>query len=464
VSVNKQAVEAEISAIGGEETLSRAQIRGRIFSLAGPAIAESLLVHLVSMVDMMMVGGLGAYAITSIGLSNQAVFTANAVFSAISTGSTAVVARLVGAKDLTEANRAARQSFVMAAIAAMILGLGVVLFAPNIIHFMKAEEDVLPHALAYARIAGGSMVFSLTAMILNGVLRGAGDMKTPMRVNITANLINVVFNYLLIYGVGPFPRLEVAGAAWATLLSRVVALIMVLRVFFGGKFIIHFSLRDSFKPEWPMLKRILNVGIPASIEHLIMRMGMMLYARTVSGLGTVAYAAHQISLNAEGITFTPGMGFSMASTTLVGQSLGAKRPERASQFGLEARRLAMISMGLLGLVLFFFPRQLIGLYTDDPEVIEMGVICLRIIAFAQPIMGSTFVLTGSLRGAGDTRFVMLITLFGVWVGRLGMAYLLVEVFQLGLRGAWYAMVFDQAIRATFGYLRWRHGGWKTARV
>ncbi len=454
----------EHSVVGGQGELSQRQVLSKIWNLAFPAIIEQFLVTLVGMADMIMVGRLGASAIAAVGLSNQPIFTANAIFSAISIGSTALIARLMGARDIKFANKAARQSLILAVITASVLMLGVFAFAPAIIHFMQAEPDVAPLAITYARIVGVSLVFSLTNLILNGVLRGAGDMRTPMRVNTVANLINVVFNYLLIFGVGPFPELGVAGAAYATLLAHLVAFCMVLSVFFSGKFVLHFRKDQSYRPDWGIIKRILNVGLPASIEQLIMRVGMMLYARTVSGLGTVAYAAHQVAINSEGITFTPGIGFSMASTTLVGQSLGAGLPERAKRFGIASRRLAMLTMGTLGLLLFFFPAQILGFYTNDAEVIEQGIVCLRIIALVQPLMGATFVMMGSLRGAGDTRFVMLVTMLGIWGGRLGAAYLFVKHFDLGLAGAWLAMAADHLVRASIASWRFHQGGWQQAKV
>ncbi|HHW99579.1 MAG TPA: MATE family efflux transporter, partial [Firmicutes bacterium] len=289
MAATEQAMDHPI--VGAEGELSRRQAQAKILNLAYPAIIEQLLVTLVSMADMIMVGGLGASAIAAVGLSNQPIFTANAIFSAISIGSTALIARLMGAQDYRLANRAARQSLILAVSASLVLMVGVFFFAPAMIHFMRAEADVAPLAITYSRIMGVSLVFSLTSMILNGVLRGAGDMRTPMRVNVVANVINIVLNYFLIFGVGPFPRLGVAGAAVATLISHMVAFGLVLSVFFSGRFVLNFKRGQSYRPDWELIKRILNVGLPASLEQLIMRFGMMLYARTVSSLGTISYAA-----------------------------------------------------------------------------------------------------------------------------------------------------------------------------
>lgn len=440
------------------------EIQSQVLRLALPAMVEQILMTLVSMVDMMMVGSLGASAIAAVGLSNQPMFAAQALFSAVTVGNTAVIARLMGARNVDGANHAARQSFMLAIVMSLLLTVFVLVAAPFIISFMGAEPDVAPIAITYTRIVGLSLLFSLTTVILNGVLRGAGDMKTPMRVNVVANLINLVGNYLLIFGHFGFPALGVAGAGYATLFSRAIALFMVVGVFFSGKFVLRLRLTDCWRPDFTVMRRILRVGLPASGEQLIMRVGMMLFARIVAGLGTVPYAAHLLAINIEGLSFTPGMGFAMASTTLVGQGLGAERPDLAKKLGLESRRIAMLFMGTVGIIIFIFPHQLLGLYTSDPEVIRLGTICLRIIALVQPMMASNFVMMGSLRGAGDTRFVMLITIAGIWLVRLSLATLLVHHLGLGLTGAWIAMSLDQTTRGAFAYWRFSHGGWQQARV
>lgn len=443
---------------------SSAAVRKQVLGLALPAIVEQLLMSLIHMVDMMMVGSLGAGAIAAVGLSNQPMFAAQALFSAVSVGNTAVISRLMGARDVEGANHAAKQSLLLALVLSGLLTVFVWFAAPMIISFMGAEPDVLPLGIAYTRIVGLSLFFSLTSLILNGVLRGAGDMKTPMRVNIIANLLNLLGNYLLIFGHFGFPALGVAGAAYATLFSRLAALVLVLLTFFSGKLILRFHWLDDWRPDFTVMRRILAVGVPASAEQLTMRLGMMLYARTVAGLGTVAYAAHLIAINIEGLSFTPGMGFAMAATTLVGQGLGADRPDLAKRFGLMARFVAMLFMGTAGLILFALAQPLVGLYTNDLAVIGLAVMCLRIIAVVQPMMASNFVMMGALRGSGDTKFVMVITIVGIWGVRLTLAYFFVQVLNLGLMGAWFAMSLDQFTRGMLAYLRFRHGGWQQARV
>lgn len=418
----------------------------------------------VSMADMIMVGGLGPAAITSIGLSNSPVFFAMAAFSAISVGSTALVARHIGASEHKEANLMARQSFMLSVILSLLFTLLAFVAAPYVMGWMGADPEVKQIGASYIRISTSTFGFAIISMIMNGVLRGAGDTKTPMRVNIVANLVNVVFNYLLITGKFGFPALGVNGAAAATALSRLVGGILVLRVLISGKLIVHISLRDRWQLDWPAIKRMMNIGIPAMLEQLVMRGGQLLFARVVSALGTLAYAAHSIANNAESLSFMPGFGFAMAATTLIGQNLGAKSPERAEHSGYECVKIAAAIMGFVGIFFFLVPGAFVGLYTDDPDVIRMASSVLRLIAVSQPFLAASMVFAGALRGAGDTRWVLIITTIGIWCVRLALAYVLCITLDYGLMGAWLAMSADLMLRSVLVWLRYRTGLWKTLRV
>ncbi|MEC9488362.1 MAG: MATE family efflux transporter, partial [Halanaerobium sp.] len=198
--------------------------------------------------------------------------------------------------------------------------------------------------------------------------------------------------------------------------------------------------------------------------QLAMRTAQILYVRLVSALGTVSFAAHQIAINVESLSYMPGWGFAVAATTMVGQYLGAEREELAEESGYESWKLGASVMGLMAVVFFFFPEYLVRLYTDDPQIIKMAAGNLRIIAFAQIPMGTQFIFAGALRGAGDTRPVFYSTMIGNWLGRLGGAYLLLKYFGLGLTGAWLAMCFDWVIRGIYVWLRYRKGNWKKIQV
>ncbi len=442
----------------------RPEIRRQIVALALPSLAEMTLMTLVSMADMIMVGRLGPWAITSVGLSNQPMFVAMSVFMSLNVGATALVARSIGARKPEDAFKAARQALVIASVAGAVLAILGLIFGGKILLWMGAEADVVGPGSSYFRIVAVGLIFQGTAISLSASLRGAGDTKTPMSVNMVANLVNVVFNYLLIFGHFGFPRLEVAGAAVATALSRAVACALIVRKVFTHRAAIKMSVHDSFKLDSVTVGRIFKVGLPAAGEQVVMRGGQMIFARLVSSFGTVVYAAHQIALNIEGLSFTPGMSFQTATTTLVGQSLGARKPKRAMRVGWEAAGIGFAAAACVALFLFFFGKNVAFLYSDDPYVLDLASMALKIIALAQPFMILNFILAGGLRGAGDTRWTLYITAAGIWGVRILAAYVLAVRMEMGLMGAWIGMALDMMTRAIFVVLRFRTGHWTKIRV
>ncbi len=455
------AVQRDVVA-SGELSLDAA--RARIVQLAWPAVFEQILVTLFGMVDMMMVGGVGPAAIAAIGLTNQPLFLALAAFMALNVGTTALVARFVGAKDIKEANAAIHQSLLITLVLGTIMTAVVYFLAEPLIVFMGAEGDTIRYGVEYIKVVALGILPQTLGMSVTAVLRGAGDTKTPMRFNIIANVVNVCGNYVLINGYFGFPKWGVYGAGLATTIGRVVACVMALSVIFSGKFILHISLKDKFTPRWDLISRIAKIGAPAMIEQLIMRFGMITFTKVVAGLGTLTYAAHQIGMNIVSLSFTPGQGFSMAATSLVGQSLGQKRPDWAERYGWETRRIGMMVAGTMALIFFFFGGSIARLYTTEPEVIRQAAIALKIISTVQLLQSTQFILAGALRGAGDTRWPLIGTLVGVAGVRVVLALLFVQVFHWGLIGAWCAMALDQCTRSAFIYWRYKSGKWKTVRV
>ncbi|MHB8927588.1 MAG: MATE family efflux transporter [Bacillota bacterium] len=442
----------------GEPT--RAALRAQIVKLAGPAIVEQFLVTLVQMIDMIMVSHLGAAATAAVGLTNQPIFLALAAFMALNVGTTAIVARSIGAGDVEQAHKAARQTLVITVIMGLGMAVAGYLSAPWVILAMRAGPDVLPLGVTFMRFIALSMIFSTFSMSLSAVLRGAGDTRTPMMVNVAANLVVIILDFLLIYGNLGAPRLGIAGAGVATLVARFIAAVLVSRAVFGGRLGIKLSLRDRYGFDRVMIGRILRIGLWAAAEQFIMRAGMILFVTVVAGLGTATYAAHQIAINIVGLSFMPGMGFAIAATTVVGQSLGQKRPDWAEKGAYETRLLGMGVATFMGVVFFFGAPLLMRMYTSDMEVVRQGVIALRIIALIQPAQSTAFILAGGLRGAGDTTWPVISTAIGVWGFRVFLSWVFVEVLHWGLGGAWWAMFADQGVRSIIIYYRFRSGRWK----
>jgi putative MATE family efflux protein len=253
------------------------------------------------------------------------------------------------------------------------------------------------------------------------------------------------------------------GAPISTAISEVVGAFIVATVLFHGKKVIRLSLRDSYRLDWYTLRRIFSIGVPAGIEQAFMRVGQVTYTMIIASLGTVAFAAHQIALNAESFSYMPGFGFSLAATTLVGQGLGANDPDEAERSGMEAAKLAALIMSCMGVVFFLLPQMMVRIFTHDPAVIVQSSQVLRIEAIAQPALALVMVLAGGLRGAGDTRAIMVITGLGFCLVRISTAYLLVRL-GFGLAGAWVGMVTDLFFRGSLFLWRFKKGQWKTISI
>lgn len=436
-----------------------------VFILAWPAIIEMLLHMTVGLVDTAMVGRLGAGALAAVGLGNQLMVLSTVVLSAIGTGNTALVARFVGAKDSKAAGQAAKQAVYLAIGIAVITESLLLIFCESILSFLfrSTELEVLSLSSQYVKIVALALMFNYCLVLINSTLRGAGDTRSPMRISAIINIINIIGNSVLIYGLGPIPALGVKGAAIATALAQTVGGVLVFRRLLKSDRI-HASFSWSIRIDVLMIKRILNVGIPAAIEQGSLRIGQLFYTIMIASLGTVAYAAHQVALHAESISFNPGFGFALAATTLVGQNLGASQPERAEQSGHAAGHLAIFFMSFMGLVFFLFSEQIVCLFTPDEAVITLAGICLKIVAVSQPALAVQMVYSGGLRGAGDTRGILWITLAGFVVVRLGLTYILAIVLEYGLIGAWIAMGIDLYFRATLMLLRFRKGQWKSLKL
>ena len=440
-------------------------VERNIWILAGPLIAERLLQSVVDSADMAMVGHVGAAAVAAVGLSNQISMIATGVFDAIRVGTTSVVARRVGAGNFDEAQRTLRQSLLISAVIGVISFLIFSVFAGTCLRLMGAESDVISQGIRYFWWKGLSLVFEYVTMTFAAGLRGSGDTRLPMWVGMVVNGLNLVGNYLLIGGNFGFPRMNAEGAGVATAFARFAGMLMIVLITTTRPNPLKDWLRGSFRPDKEALGAVLRVGVPASGERLTLRGAQLLYTRAIAGLGTNAYAAHQIALRVESISLTIGFSFGAAATTLVGQYLGANDHEKAEFAAKRSQQIATIAMGCAGVLLFLGAPSVVRLFIpDNPEVTSLGAAVLRIVAVAQPFMAVNHVLSGSLRGAGDTAWVMYITGGSAWAVRVVLTYVLVQSLGLHLPGAWYAMVMDLIFRSLLFRWRFRTGKWKEIRV
>lgn len=304
------------------------------------------------------------------------------------------------------------------------------------------------------------LFFNGIGLTINGAQRGVGNTKISMQTNLSANVVNVIFNYFLINGAWIFPRLEVRGAAIATTLGNLVALLLAAVSIThrdGILNILHSSA--SWLPDKRTMKSVWNVGLSALVEQVCMRVGFFLYAKIVSSLGTTAFATHQICLNVLNISFGFGDGLQIASTSLVGQRLGAKRKDLAKLAVAVNQRIGLVISTILVIIFVLGRHVILRLFTTDPQIIEQGGVLMIIMAFTIHAQICQVITSGSLRGAGDTKYTALVSLISIGVLRPLIAYLLCYPLGLGLDGAWYALVIDQFTRLILVMIRFRRGKW-----
>ncbi len=433
----------------------------RVLALALPAVGEQLLNMAVGLTDTFMVGHLGAEAVASVGLANQAVMLVTTFFAAVATGVTALVARHVGAREGDRANVIVHQGYLLGAGIGLIATVLALALATPIMHALQAPAEVVAPGAAYLSIVAATFLLASWLFIGNAGLRGAGDTRSPMLVMLVVNVINIAVAYAFIYGPGLLPALGVVGSAVGAAVGRGAGGLIVAVLLWRGRAGLRLRL-SRLLPDKVQLRRILNIGLPAGAEQLLMRFGMTAYAMTVAALGTQAYAAHQLALQGESLSFSPGFGFAVAATTLMGQGLGAGQPARARADVSLTWRLAAVVMSVMGVIFFVFSAQIIGIFINDPAVIRMGVWPLRLVAFSQPTLATLMVLSGALRGAGDTRATLVVTAGGLWLVRLPLAILLTHSF--GLIGAWIAMSIDLNVRGLGMWLRFRSERWAHLKV
>lgn len=434
-------------------------VSNRVLGLAWPSVLEQSLVTVVGLVDTYIVGHLGAEAIAGVGLGGQVLNLSAALFGALGVGATAVVARAIGARQRGEAEAVAGQAIVVAAVIGAFASLIVYSFDAPIIAAFGAAPGVIVQGATWLRVAGPSFIFMGVLLVANAILRGAGDTRTPLVAMIVVNIVNVVTAWILTRMLG----WGVLGTGIGFALGQISGCLIALAALFGASRQLRLNIR-SLQPDLTLVKRILNIGLPAGMEQIILQIALAYSAVLISGFGTAAYAAHQIAMRIASLSFLPGWGFSVATTTLVGQGLGANKPESARESTHAALRFAVIVMTSLGLLLFVFARPIIGLFTTDAEVIRQGVLAIRIGALAQPLMAQSFIFGGALRGAGDTRATMVITMLCVWALRIVVTYFVGNILGLGIIGAWVAIGVDFATRGTLFAWRFRTGKWAAVRV
>ena len=445
-------------------------------SIAIPSVCEMVLISLISMVDTVMVSSLGTDAVAAVGLVNQPRMIMLCLFFALNVGITAVVARRKGENRQQEANAALRTAIVMILLLSAVLMLVLLPLSSALMRFAGAEEGrTLELSTDYFMILGCALPFQALSMGICAAQRGVGNTKLTMQVNITSNLVNVLFNYLLINGIGPFPKLGVQGAALATAIGLVVGFALSLRAMFRTRDgFLHLHLHDSWKIDKESGKALYKVASSAMVEQLAMRVGFFAYAKIVAGLGTDAFAAHQIAGQFMNLSFSCADGLGIAGTSLVGQMLGRKRRDLAHIFGTLAQRFSMMLGVLLALVCVVMRGPLVDMFIsgNDSELVRgMAENLMIVLGLIQPVQMLSVVASGALRGAGDVKYtarVLLLTVTGIRpiLALIGVyvAGTLLGRTDVALVLTWVATLCDMSVRMVLMMRRYASEKWHSIRV
>lgn len=423
----------------------------RVFSLAWPVIGENFLQTMLGIVDTLMVSILGAQALAGVGAAIQIMFFVIAALSATSVGSSVLVAQAVGAKNLSRAASLAKQSLMWSIIISIPLILVGIFATEQIIGIFGMEAEVSQIGVDYLRVTMGTISVLTLLTLSGGVLRGAGDSRTPMLATAIANLINVALTYGLIFGKLGLPELGVVGSAWGTFLSRIVGFAILFYFLWKGRNGVTVRGRSDWWPRLSEARKILRIGIPAAIEQVLISVAFLLLTVVVARLGTATLAAQRIVFNALSVSFLPGIGFGLAATALVGQAVGAGRPDEGQILGRIATIWATIWMGALGVLFILFRTTIIGWFTDDPTVIAIGTGGLFTLALTQPFWAISIVQSGALRGTGNTQYPLRVNTIGVWCGVL-LSYLFATFIAGSLAVIWASFLITGPVT---GWLLWR---------
>ncbi|GAX60720.1 multidrug efflux protein [Candidatus Scalindua japonica] len=411
-----------------------------------------------------MVGRLGTVPVAAVGLAGALGFIVAMVFTALNVGTTALVARDFGANQKDEARKVAGQSLLITLVFGCTVSPFIFYFADNILVLMSAEENVVFLGSQYLKIVLSFFIFRLIILTGTSVFRGAGDTRTPMFITLVTNCVNILFNWLLIFGIWFFPRMEVAGAAWATSIAYTTGALLIMYRLLSRRSILTIGVKHIVDVNMSIIKRILRISFPATLDASLTQLGYLFFIKIVAMLGTVSLAAHQIAIRIEAISFMPGFALGVATTTIVGQSLGANKPDLAKLSMKKNCQIALVLMGFFSFIFLAFARPMANVFHPEQDVLALSTYCVMIAAIEQPALAIYMVYAGGLRGAGDTFSPMIVTIVGTLCFHLPVAYLFGIVLEWGLAGIWFGAALDWILRAVAVYILSRKGRWSAIKI
>ena len=444
---------------GNREEILNGPIIKTIMKLAWPVMVGNTMQVIYNLADTFWLGRLGAEAVAAISIGFPLVFLIVSIGAGITVAGTTLVAQYMGADNQEMTNKVTAQIFLFVLSLSVVLGGIGVLFNKNILIMMGTPSNILADASAYLNIISAGVPFMFMFFIFSALLRGYGDTKTPMKFMIFSSLLNIVLDPFMIFGIGFFPALGVEGAAYATIFSRAVAGVIGIYLLFTGRKGLTLKLK-YLKPDFSVLKKIIVIGFPSAAEQSIVALGMTLLMSIVSQFGTMVVAAYGIGSRILSVVMLPSRGLATATTTMVGQNLGAENIKRAESSAWKSTGIIFVTLTVLAIISNLFPRAIIGVFNSNPEVIEIGVSFLRVVGFSFGFLGVRFVIGGSFRGAGNTVVAMVLAIIALWGLRLPLAQILSFNLDFGTSGIWWGMFLSNFLTALIAMFWFKKGGWK----
>jgi putative MATE family efflux protein len=433
-------------------------VQRAIFHLAWPTIFSGILENLTTTVDMIMVGKLGAPAIAAVGFCGMINWTLASLMMGLSIAVTAIVARNYGGGQKEEAEVAVAQAIIVSLILAAGITVVILAGAPWILRFLGVQDDVYELAVPYLKIISVSGIFFAVLISLASALRGAGDTRTPLYIALITNFFHVGLNYVLIFGKLGFPAMGVTGSAIGSMISLFIATLILFFLCHTGWLKLKLSF-THFRWNSNQMRDLIRIAIPASIEQFVVQLGILIYARFIVDYGTVALSGYQVGSQVLSLSFIPNGAFSIAASTLVGQNLGAMRKTEAKRAAWICLVLGTLSMSTIAAITLFNAEFLASVFVKEPEVIRLGAAFIAIVAFSQPAMAIYFTLAGALRGAGDTRSPLFVTLISMYGLRIPGAFLASRFMNIGLELTFGLLILDYMARASGILFFFRKGKW-----
>lgn len=435
--------------------------------LAWPVVVQQVSFSMVQLVDTALVGHLGEDALAGVRLAGQIFWFSQAGMVAVGVGSTAIIARNVGAGNAHLASRTLQNAILMSLLWGVFVGLAMWFLGGWGLGALGAETEAKHEGTTYLRAAAVGMPFWSMVFAGNASQQGAGDTRTPMMTGIVINVANIIIAYTLINGVGPAPKLDVLGSGAGFTGAAIIGCVLVLGILALRREGLRWAPLQLFSLHPADARRVLNVGIPAGVEQAQFNVAFMIYTRIIASLGTTALAAHGVTLAIQSLTFNVGFALSVATSALVGQSLGARKPDVAEKAAWLTTGYSLVFMTAMGILMMLFGRQITDVFVGGEkaeEVVDIGRKLLFIFAFALPGIAVSLCLGGALRGAGDTRIVLFIMMGSTWIVRLVPAYVFAITLGMGVPGAWLAAIMDINFRSLLMFLRFKQGKWKEIAV